>query len=387
MFFPVAHNFIDFPLTIWYDMLKGGINLAPIQNIAEYECPCCGAALKFSGAEQKLSCEYCDNTFELDTVKEYNTAAQEAIPDEFVWDDNTQVQWDPDTQANRFSCPSCGGEILTDATTAATFCPYCDNPAILTGQVSGELRPDGVIPFKTTKEDAKKAFLKLCKGKYLLPKGYTSEQRLEKITGVYVPFWLYDCSGNVHGKYKATQVSRWSDSKYHYTKTDHYMLTRGAQAGFSAIPMDGSSKMDNAIMESIEPFDTTKSVDFDTAYLSGFLADKYDVEAKQGEDRIRQRVDATLEELLAPSFAGFSSVIPTQKNLQVNHNHAKYLLLPVWMLCSKYQGKTYMFAMNGQTGKITGTLPIDKKKKWRLFSTIVAGCTLLGTLVGLLAIL
>lgn len=358
--------------------------MATIQNIAEYECPCCGAGLKFSGTEQKLSCEYCDNSFEIDAVREYNAALKESVPDEFVWEDDTRAQWDPTEQANRFTCPSCGGEIITEATTAATFCPYCENPAILSGRVSGGLRPDGVIPFKTTKEDAQKAFQNLCKGKLLLPTGFTGEQRLEKITGVYVPFWLYYCSGSVSGRYRATCVHHWSDARFDYTKTDHYMLTRQAAADFSGIPMDGSAKMDDSIMESIEPFNMDEAVDFDTAYLSGFLADKYDIEAAQGEARIRQRVDATMEELLAPSFTGYTSVTPHQKNLQVSHNRARYLLFPVWMLHSNYRGKTYIFAMNGQTGKMTGTFPVDNRKKWCWFAGIAAGCTLATTLLGLL---
>lgn len=358
-----------------------------LKNVLEYECPCCGAGLKFSGTEQKLSCEYCDNTFELESVKEYNAAIKEQLQDEFTWDDDTQMQWDPNEQVNQFNCPSCGGEIITETTTAATFCPYCDNPAIMSGRVSGGLRPDAVIPFRKTKEDAKAAFLNLCKGKPLLPKDFTSKQRLEKITGVYVPFWLYYCSGSVHGQYKATRVRRWSDSNYNYTKTDYYMLTRSAKAGFSGIPMDGSQKMDDQIMESIEPFDMSQAVDFDTAYLSGFLADKYDVEAKQGEERIRQRVDTTLYELMSPSFTGYSSVTPSQKNLQVSHNRAKYLLLPVWMLHTKYKDKTYVFAMNGQTGKMTGTLPVDKAKKRLWFAGIVAAITAVTTLIQLLALL
>lgn len=359
------------------------------QNVLEYKCPCCGAGLTFSQTQQKMACASCDNTFELETVKEYNEAIKETAQDEFVWADDTQAQWAPEDQAqvNRFNCPSCGGEILTEATTAATFCPYCDSPAIMSGRVGGGLKPDAVIPFMTTKEDAKAAFLNLCKGKRLLPNNFTSEQRLEKITGVYVPFWLYYCSGSLQGQYRATRVHRWSDSHYHYTKTDYFMLTRSAQAGFSGIPMDGSAKMENQIMESIEPFDMSQAVDFDTAYLSGFLADKYDVEAKQGEERIRQRVDATLDELLAPSFMGYSTVTPTQKHLQVSHNRAKYLLLPVWMLYSKYNGETYVFAMNGQTGKMTGTLPIDKKKKRKWFIGIMAACTLAISLIQLLALL
>lgn len=354
-----------------------------VQSILEYKCPCCGAGLAFSGAAQKLSCEYCDGSFELETVKEYNEALNDTLEEGFEWE-NTQtgdLSEEEQSGMHSFICNSCGGEIMTEQTTAATFCPYCENPAIISGRVVGGLRPDAVIPFKTTKEDAKAAFLRLCKGKPLLPKDFTATHRLEKITGMYVPFWLYDCDGKLNGQYKATRVHSWSDSRYIYTKTDHYMLTRNASADFINIPMDASSKMDNAIMESIEPFNMENAVDFDTAYLTGFFADKYDVEANIGEERIRQRVSNTMDNLLSSSFAGYNSVVPSSKQLQVNHSNAKYVLLPVWMLHSKYKDQTYVFAMNGQTGKMTGTLPVDKAKKRLWFTAVTAGVTLLVSLI------
>ena len=357
-------------------------------NVLEYKCPCCGAGLKFSGAEQKLSCDYCDNTFDLKTLQEYRDSTNKTDAQDFTWDEQQTTQWSDEErgQMRSYICNSCGGEIITDGTTAATFCPYCENPAVLPGNVSGILRPDAVIPFKTTKEDAQKAFLSLCQGKPLLPKDFTSKNRLEKISGVYVPFWLYECTGDMDGQYKATRVKRWSDSKHIYTKTDHYMLSRSASAIFVGIPMDGSSKMDNTIMESIEPFDMKEAVDFNTAYLSGFLADKYDVEAKDGEERIRQRVESTFDDLLRNTFAGYSSVVPSSKQLQVKHSKAKYVLLPVWMLHTKFQDKTYVFAMNGQSGKMTGTLPIDKKRMWGWFSAVAAGVAAVVSLIQMIAL-
>ena len=353
------------------------------QNVLEYKCPCCGAGLKFSSADQKLSCEYCDNTFELEAVQEYNDSLNKTDTQEFDWDEQQNAEWTAEEQGQMRSyiCNSCGGEIITDGTTAATFCPYCENPTVLPGNVSGGLRPDAVIPFKTTKEDAQKAFLKLCHGKPLLPKDFTSKNRLKKISGVYVPFWLYECTGNMDGQYQATRVHRWSDAHYIYTKTDYFMLGRSAEAQFTGIPMDGSSKMDDTIMESIEPFDMRDAVDFNTAYLSGFLADKYDVESKAGEERIRQRVGNTLDDLLSDTFMGYASVIPTSKQLRVNHSKAKYVLLPVWMLHTRYQDQTYVFAMNGQTGKMTGTLPICKKRQWSWFAGVAAGVALIISLL------
>lgn len=354
-------------------------------RILEYKCPCCGAGLVFGQDTQKLNCESCGNEFDLEAVREWNQAPEQ---EEFSWEESENAQWSQAEQEamRSFQCPSCGGEIVSDGTTAATFCPYCDNPAVIPSRVSGGLKPDAVIPFKTGKADAEKAFLNLCKGKPLLPKDFTSRQRLEKITGVYVPFWLYSCQSSQDGKYRATRVHHWSDSKYDYTKTDYFLLNRAARAEFRSIPMDGSSKMNDAIMESIEPFDYGQLTDFDTAYLTGFLADKYDVEAKAGEDRIRTRVGTTMDSMVAESCMGYTTVIPTAKNLQIRHGKAKYVLLPVWTLSTRYKDKVYTFAMNGQTGKMTGTFPICPKRSAAWFAGIMAGVTLLVTLIQLLAL-
>jgi len=357
-------------------------------NVIEYQCPCCGAGLHFGGDIQKLNCEYCDNEFDIDTVRAFNESQSKKDSVDIQWELEQKSGWGQDEQdkLTNFLCPSCGAEIMSDSTTAATFCPYCDNPAIMPGRLSGGLRPDSVLPFRTTKEDAKAALLKMCKGKPLLPKGFTEEQRLEKITGMYVPFWLYDCKGDFKGSYKATRIHTWMDAKYTYTRTEHFLLDRAADADFIGIPMDGSSKMDDAFMESIEPFDYGQLTDFDTAFLSGFYADKYDVEADKGKDRIRQRVDNAMNDQVRPSLAGFATVIPTSRQLNIQHSKARYVLLPVWMLNTKYRGKMYTFAMNGQTGKMTGTLPICPKRSAAWFSGIFAAVTVLATIVRLFVI-
>lgn len=352
-------------------------------NILEYKCPCCDAPLLFAGDAQQMKCEYCDNTFELETVRSFQDSKQPDAPTEVGWDDAAGQEFtQSEAQTLRsFLCDACGGQLLTDDHTAATFCPYCGNPAILPSRLSGTVKPDGVIPFKTTREDAKDAFLKLCKGKKLLPKCFTEEQQVEKITGLYVPFWLYDCSADFSGSYNATRVRTWSDSRYIYTKTDHYLLNRRAEAAFSGIPMDGSSKMEDVFMESIEPYDYGALVDFETAYLSGFLADKYDVEAKSGEDRIRQRVEQSMNDQLQSSFLGYTTVLPASRQLKIDHSKARYVLLPVWMLNTKYRGKTYTFAMNGQTGKITGTFPICPKKSASWFFGTWAAATAIAAVI------
>ena len=145
--------------------------------------------------------------------------------------------------------------------------------------------------------------------------------------------------------------------------------------------MDGSSKLDDTILESIEPFDYSRMVDFDTAYLSGFFADQYDVESSTGEERIRQRVGSTMDQLIAPSLMGYASAIPYGKQQQIRSDSAKYVLLPVWFLHTKYQDKSYIFAMNGQSGKMTGTFPICPKRSAAWFAAVCAGVTALVSLI------
>lgn len=362
--------------------------MAQPADVLEYKCPCCGAGLIFGDTAQRMTCQYCDNAFDLETVKDFNESLGQSDTQEYTRAEEAQSELSEEECAglHSFLCPSCAGEIMTDSNTVATFCPYCGNPSIIPGRVAGGLKPDGVIPFKKSKEDACAAFLDLCKGKPLLPKMFTQEQQLEKITGIYVPFWLYDCSCDFKGQYNATRVRHWSDRNFYYTKTEYYLLTRESDAAFQGIPMDGSSKMDDTFMESIEPFDYSAVVDFDTAYLSGFLADKYDIPSQQGEERVRQRVGRSMDDLLQSSFLGYSTVLPASRHLQVKQNQAKYVLLPVWVLNTKYRDKTYTFAMNGQTGKITGTLPVSTQRAVGWFAGIAAAVTAVAAaVIGMLA--
>ncbi len=355
-----------------------------VANVMEYKCPCCGAGLAFGEKEQKLKCGSCGNSFEIDAVKAFNEPQEQ--DSDFCWETQQQQQMSEEETQNLRSivCPSCGGEIIADGQTTATFCPYCDSPAVIPGRVSGALRPDGVVPFQVTKEDAKAAFKALCKKKKLLPRGFHSQQRLEKIAGIYVPYWLYDCDCQAGGRFDATRVRVWSTGDYRYTRTDHYLLLRNGSMGFDGIPMDGSAKMDDKLMESIEPYDYSQMVGFDSAYLTGFLADKYDVEAKAGQERIEQRVRKTAEDLLRETCVGYDTVLTTQFRVSTQHAKSRYVLLPVWMLYSKYRDKTYIFAMNGQTGKITGTFPICPTRVAEWFAGITAGVALLATLIQML---
>lgn len=338
-------------------------------EVVTYKCPCCDGALEFSSDEQQLVCPYCENKYTIETIKELygeNDAEEESMNWKEYTEESGSGDWNTE-EKNRlktYVCPACAAEIVAEETTGATMCVYCGNPTILSKVFEGVYRPDLIIPFKVDKKTAMEALKKHWKGKLLLPRAFKTDNKIENITGVYVPFWLFDCDTHASMRFKATRIQAWSDANYNYTKTSHYMVTREGDVAYRRVPADGSSKMEDAYMEAIEPFNYKEAVDFDMAYLAGYVADKYDVDAKGNMERINNRIENSTTQLFTSTVTNYATVVPERKNITLNHGEIKYALFPVWMLNAKYKDKVYTFAMNGQTGKFIGELPISWVKFW-----------------------
>lgn len=343
--------------------------------IQEYKCPCCGGAIVFDSNIQKMKCPYCDTEFEMETLKGYDSELQNDKADDMQWESNAGTEWqEGETDGLRtYICKSCGGEIVGDENTAATECPFCGNPVVMSGQFSGALKPDIVIPFKLDKKAAKAGLTKHLSGKRLLPKIFKDQNHIDEVKGLYVPFWLFDTDVIAQVRYRATKVRSWSDSNYNYTETQHYSVHRGGNIGFANVPVDGSTKMADDLMESIEPYDISDAVDFQTAYLSGYLADKYDVNADQSVQRANERVKKSTEEAFAQTVKNYTTVVAENSNIRLSGGKVKYALYPVWILNTTWKDEKFTFAMNGQTGKFVGNLPVDKVAavKWALGLTAV----------------
>lgn len=219
--------------------------------IQEYKCPCCGGAIVFDSNIQKMKCPYCDTEFEMETLKGYDSELQNDKADDMQWESNAGTEWqEGETDSLRtYICKSCGGEIVGDENTAATECPFCGNPVVMSGQISGALKPDIVIPFKLDKKAAKAGLTKHLSGKRLLPKIFKDQNHIDEVKGLYVPFWLFDTDVSAQVRYRATKVRSWSDSNYNYTETQHYSVHRGGNIGFANVPVDGSTKMADDLME------------------------------------------------------------------------------------------------------------------------------------------
>ncbi|MBO4878631.1 MAG: hypothetical protein IK064_05035 [Clostridia bacterium] len=338
--------------------------------LLEYKCPCCGGAIAFDSGLQKMKCPYCDTEFEMETLQSYDAQLNNQKPDDLNWKpESAGTDWQPgETEGMRvYICNSCGGQIVGDENMAATSCPYCGNPVVVAGNVSGLLKPDLVIPFKLDKKAAKAAFAEHLQGKRLLPKVFKDENHLDELKGIYVPFWIFDADADADMRYRATRIRAWRDRDYEYTETSYYSVTRAGSLGFNAVPVDGSVKIPNDLMESLEPYDISEAVDFQTAYLAGYLADKYDVTAEESIERANERIRRSTATAFASTVQGYASVTQEASSIRLANAVTRYALYPVWMLNTTWKDKKYTFAMNGQTGKFVGDLPVDEKAKRKWF--------------------
>lgn len=330
-------------------------------DVNSQKCMGCGATLKYSPATQNFKCEYCNHEYTIEDIEKFQQQSQlnSETNKENIDINDGKVS---DKEYASYTCKNCGAELITDDNTVATSCVYCRSTAIINNRIKGVLLPNKLIPFTKTKQDAIDAFKSCTKGKLFAPNSFNDPKNINEITGVYVPFWLYDSTVETEFKANGTKITSWTSGDYHYTKTDIYNVERDVSMDFEKVPADSSSKFEDNLMDSIEPYNYEELKDFNEAYLSGFLAEKYDVTKEVASKRMEERVANSAIERCRHSANSYSALTPTQQNVKITKGNISYVMLPVWMLNIKYGGKLYHFAMNGTTGKFIGEIPKDKHK-------------------------
>ena len=364
------------------------------QEVTLYRCPACTGPLHYNNQGDRITCEYCGSEFTVAQIEEYyreedssaaqaqasaepRPAADAAAPEELPG-----LGQSADSNLVAYSCPACAAELICTATTSATCCPYCGNPVLVPGQLSGSFKPDFIIPFKLNKEAAVQALQRHYRKKPLLPRAFSAENHIRKLQGVYVPFWLFDEHLEGDYEFSAERVSTHREGDYRITVTRFYRIYRSGAMDFHLVPADGALKMPDEMMESVEAFDYSELRPYSPAYLPGYLADKYDVSADKMEQRVLQRCNASIDEAVRGTVGAYTSVQTVHKQLTPRRQSVGYALLPVWLLSTRWRGENYLFAMNGQTGKLVGDLPSSKGRLFAFLGAITAACGGLMALLG-----
>lgn len=325
--------------------------------VIHYKCPNCGGDMAFDSETGKLHCHSCGR---YDNIEDF--------PDEYI---TTTFSED---EAKEYHCKNCGAVIMTDSDTTATTCSFCGAGVVLGDRLSGKMAPAKIIPFTISKDQAMQAFKSWCKNGRLTPKGFMTADRIKNITGIYVPFWLYDLNSNVQVSAVGTKVRTYTRGDYIYTETRYYDIYRDINLNYIKVPVDASEKMNDILMDKLEPYQYNGLKEFKTPYLAGYIAEKYNYDEGELLPRAKNKIQNYIESYINSTIVGYSSVRYNSKHIDTSKKHAYYTLLPVWMVYYDYDKQEHTFVMNGQTGKVVGKPPISYAKVATWFSGI-AGIT------------
>lgn len=347
--------------------------------VISFKCPNCDGELIFDPISQKYKCEYCNSLFSQEELEALKPA--ESKEERRTFEEESE-EAETSAEAAGYSCPSCGAEIITDATTAATFCYYCHNPVVLSGKLAGEFLPNKVVPFEITREAAEKGFLDYVGKKRFVPKAFFNKQQIGSLTGVYFPYWLYDAEfeGSMQGD--ARNIRVWRSGDIEYTQTKHYAVERDGEIKLCNLAENALQKANAKLAAGVMPYEFNKMRDFHMGYLSGFLAERRDIEQELVGNKMQSEMREDAERLMRETIVGYDSVSVRSASFKPKKEKWSYVLLPVWTITySGKNGKIYYYSMNGQTGKVCGELPIDHRKL-TLASVITAVTVLILGLIG-----
>ena len=374
------------------------------------KCPNCGSSLKFDPESQKLGCDFCGASFDPSlfqdevselTAEEYKAQEAAAQAQPVSQPDASAAQPQPEVSTEvseaigpsgqggdapapqqgeqiEFICNSCGARVVTDRNTSATFCAFCGSPALVGQRLTNEFKPQYMIPFKVSRQKAEQAFMKWAGGGRWTPFGFVSKKNITKLTGLYVPFWLFNIKAHIDVEASAEDVSYSGE----YRTTKYYKVTRQGDVEWKNIPLDGETRIDDKLMEAIEPFNFEKLIPYDYNYIPGFYADRYDQDAQALAARATNRGISGMDEVIKTSIGKKYDHHRIKRNgSTITSMAANYALLPVWFMAYKYHNKMYYFAMNGQTGEVAGKVPVSTVKKTGFFFIALAVAAVIARLI------
>ncbi|NLP17297.1 MAG: TFIIB-type zinc ribbon-containing protein [Clostridiales bacterium] len=366
--------------------------------VKHYKCSNCGADMEFDTASGMLKCSSCGR---MDSIEQmagqdelpggaqvsYNMDEDDKKAAESAYEYDYENSSDDDEpsrhitfregEAKEYNCKNCGAVLITDIQTTATKCNYCGAGIVISERLSGILAPECVIPFTISKEQAQEAFKKWCRKGLLTPNDFRVADRIKDITGLYVPFWLYDLNGKGEVEATCTKVRTYSSGDWIYKETKYYHVYRKVDLNYLRVPCDASKKMDDTMMDRLEPYNYNNLKDFQMPYLAGYIAEKYDYDDDDLLPRVKNRVHSYVDSYIRSTISGYSSVHYNRKDIRIIKKRSDYALFPVWMVCYDFRQAEHTFAMNGQTGKIVGKPPISAAKVAAWFFGISGGTFLL----------
>ena len=331
------------------------------------KCPGCGSKVTFNPKSGLFECESCDRKLTEEEIYKYtDTFNEKAIGD---------------IDLNKYHCPVCGAEVLADKNTTAEFCMYCGSSIVFDGRVSGLLKPKYMIPFSIDKKGAIEILKKYLSNYLYVPHSFLKTANLEKISGIYYPFWESDMNTFSSLSAEGTTSRSWTAGERRYTETNYYRINRAGNIHFEDLTINALTSADKKLVESVLPYPIKDHIPFKKTYLSGFYAKKNDLIYEDIENEMKNKMRNYSTTILRNTISGYGSVSIIKKEDTILDENHDYVMLPIWILNYKYLGKNYTFAINGVTGKCFGEVPISRGK------LAIAGTSIAASIFALIALL
>lgn len=337
--------------------------------ILHYPCPGCGAEMTYDIKKERLCCSHCGSETALNEVQSWAESASAG----------TDI-----LEEKEYYCPNCGGVFLTKEKETSTLCAYCGAPMILSDRFSGKRRPAKILPFRMNREDAEAAFRKWCRNGLFSPKGFVSANNIQRLKGMYVPYWLFHFDTKVDVHAKATNVHIFRQGDYEITETEFYDIHRAYELQYKNIPYDASEKLDDGEMAKLEPFNFNELKSFDMPYLAGFESSSYDLDDGALAPTVKNKVSGYAGDYARGAISGYTTVTMEQKHIDFTKEDDELIYVPIWFVEYNYHGTVYKFMMNGQNGRIAGKPPVSRAKInlwWAGISAALFGVSLIGLLI------
>ncbi len=320
-------------------------------NTNTYKCPECGAPMRYDPETSSLYCDYCQRVINLSNAKSGDEIDFFSIcEDDSSWQNETQV----------IKCESCGSENIISKKEMSSTCPFCGSRQVVSFDAIAGLKPNRVIPFKLTLEDAKKRYYRIIKKKMFAPRKLKKEYLDLVINGVYIPCWTYDSftvshyNGRLGKRYTYTVGS--GKNRRTVTKIRWFNIAGTKVLDFDDIVINSGKSVTQKELNSISPYSTNDSIDFEEGYLAGFQAEHYSVNVKNGFKNAKSVMEPQIRTEILRNY-NYDVVGHLNVNTYYDKVTYKYVLLPVWFGLLNYHNKKYRFLVNAETGKITAKYP------------------------------
>lgn len=345
--------------------------------ILHYPCPNCGAEMTYDIKKGKLHCGHCSGEIALSSIIQQSTSR--------TAEGGTSTEINGKILAGaEYHCPNCGGLMITKDKETSMICAYCGAPMILADRLTGKRRPVKLLPFQLDRQDAEKAFRKWCRNGRFAPKGFTSAENIQRLKGMYIPYWLFQFDARVDISAQATNVRIFRQGDYQVTETEFYDIQRAYKLQYKDIPLDASRQLEDGEMAKLEPFNFNELKTFDMPYLAGFDSSSYDFDDGELSPSAKDKVRKYARDYAQGAVSGYSTVHLNGHTVNFEREEEAFIFVPIWFVDYNYHGKVYKFMMNGQNGRIAGTPPTSRGKMavwWAGISAVLFIITFIGSII------